>query len=197
MPLFIWIKKRYNKKALEEVNMKFEVGQNITIQSYKHDGTLHRTWLTSKVLAVHSDHFVVANNRTWVVEADGRRWFTREPAICFFYTNRWYNVIAMVRKTGIYYYCNIASPSLYDGEAIKNIDYDLDVKVFPDGNELILDEDEYIDHSVLMEYSEELKEVIELGMEEILEVIHNGEYPFKEDVIQTYLEQYISLNHQK
>lgn len=177
--------------------MKLEVGQNITIQSYKHDGTLHRTWLTSKVLEVNADHFVVANNRTWVVESDGRRWFTREPAICFFYTNRWYNVIAMIRKTGIYYYCNIASPSLFDGEAIKNIDYDLDVKVFPDGNELILDEDEYIDHSLLMEYSDDLKEAIEYGMESILNVIHNGEYPFKEDVIQKYLEQYIALNHQK
>jgi len=177
--------------------MKLEVGQNVTIQSYKHDGTLHRTWLTSKILAVFPDHFVVANNRTWVVEADGRRWFTREPAICFFYTNRWYNVIAMIRKTGIYYYCNIASPSLYDGEAIKNIDYDLDVKVFPDGKEVILDEDEYIDHSVLMEYSEDLKEVIELGMDNILKVIHKGEYPFNESIIQSYYEQYIAQNHQK
>ena len=49
----------------------------------------------------------------------------------------------MIRKTGIHYYCNIASPSLYDGEAIKNIDYDLDVKVAPNGKSIILDEEEY------------------------------------------------------
>ena len=71
------------------------------------------------------------------------------------------------------------------------------MKVFPDGKEVILDEDEYIDHSVLMEYSEEVKEVIELGMDSILKVIHKGEYLFNESIIQSYYEQYIAQNHQK
>lgn len=173
--------------------MKLEVGQNISIQSYKHDGTLHRTWLTSKVLAVHEDHFVVANNRTWVVEADGRRWYTREPAICFFYTKRWYNVIAMIRKSGIYYYCNLASPSLYDGEAIKNIDYDLDVKVFPDGKEIILDEDEYAEHGKYMDYSDAVKQVIEKSLKNLLEVINRKEYPFDTLLVQDYFEKYLVM----
>ena len=67
----------------------------------------------------------------------------------------------MIRKTGIYYYCNLASPSLYDGEAIKNIDYDLDVKLFPDGRIEILDEDEYEQHGREMGYSEPLKHAVE------------------------------------
>ena len=177
--------------------MKLEVGQNISIQSYKHDGTLHRTWLTSKVLAVHEDHFVVANNRTWVVEADGRRWYTREPAICFFYTKRWYNVIAMIRKSGIYYYCNLASPSLYDGEAIKNIDYDLDVKVFPDGKEIILDEDEYEEHGKQMDYSDAIKDVVETSLKNLLEVIDRKEYPFDTTCVQDYFEKYLVMLRSK
>ena len=177
--------------------MKLEVGQNISIQSYKHDGTLHRTWLTSKVLAVHEDHFVVANNRTWVVEADGRRWYTREPAICFFYTKRLYNVIAMIRKSGIYYYCNLASPSLYDGEAIKNIDYDLDVKVFPDGKEIILDEDEYEEHGKLMDYSDAIKDVVETSLKNLLEVIERKEYPFDTTRVQDYFEKYLVMLRSK
>lgn len=177
--------------------MKLEIGQNVVIQSYKHDGSLHRTWLYSKVLDVKDDHFVVVNNKTWVVESDGRRWFTREPAVCFFYTNRWYNVISMIRKNGIYYYCNLASPSLYDGEAIKNIDYDLDVKVFPDQSHVILDEDEFEVHGLKMSYSKELKEVVLDGLDSLLSTIQEQDYPFNEEVIQAYFKTYLDMIQKK
>ena len=134
-----------------------EVGSQVYIQSFKHDGSLHRTWAKGFVIEAGVRRVIAVTNKTWVTEADGRRWFTREPAICFFYPDHWYNVITMIRKTGIYYYCNLASPSLYDGEAIKNIDYDLDVKLFPDGRIEILDEDEYEQHGREMGYSEPLK----------------------------------------
>ncbi len=174
--------------------MKLEVGQNVIIQSFKHDGSLHRSWLYSTVLDVFDDYVVVYNNKTWVIESDGRRWFTREPAICFFYTNKWYNVISMIRKNGIFYYCNLASPSLYDGEAIKNIDYDLDVKVFPDDKYIILDEDEYRDHGRKMGYSNELKEVVESQMEELIEHIKQKDSPFDIEVIQKYHEKYLEIS---
>ena len=62
----------------------------------------------------------------------------------------------MIRKTGVYYYCNIASPTLYDGEALKYIDYDLDVKVFPDGDKKLLDVEEYEQHKRKMNYSDDI-----------------------------------------
>ena len=58
----------------------------------------------------------------------------------------------MIRHEGVFYYCNLASPSLYDGEAIRNIDYDLDVKLYPDGGYSILDENEYQEHARVMKY---------------------------------------------
>lgn len=66
----------------------------------------------------------------------------------------------MIRKTGVYYYCNIASPTLYDGEALKYIDYDLDLKVFPDNNYRVLDEEEYKQHAKQMNYSKELDRIL-------------------------------------
>ena len=107
--------------------MELQENQYVYIQSYKHDGSLHRTWAMGYVLEANEKRIVAVTNRTLVSESDGRKWVTREPAICFFYPDKWYNVICMIRKTGIHYYCNLASPSIYDGEAIKNIDYDLDV----------------------------------------------------------------------
>lgn len=44
----------------------------------------------------------------------------------------------MIREKGVSYYCNLASPYVLDDEALKYIDYDLDVKVFPDGEKRLL-----------------------------------------------------------
>ena len=108
------------------------VGKKILIHGYKHNGKIHRCWSKGLVLQETDDHYIVINNRTLVTESDGRMWHTREPAIWYMPKHKWYNVICMIRKTGVYYYCNIASPTLYDGEALKYIYYDLDLKVFPD-----------------------------------------------------------------
>jgi protein associated with RNAse G/E len=174
--------------------MDLKIGQNVKIQSYKHDGSLHRTWQNAIILEVSEDRIVLITNKTWVIESDGRKWFTREPAICFFYTQRWFNVIAMMRKTGIYYYCNLASPILYDGEALKNIDYDLDVKVFPDGSIAILDEDEYEAHSNSMAYSSDVLDIIEASMEELLNMIESVSGPFTAKEINHYFDQYLQIH---
>lgn len=97
----------------------------------------------------------------------------------------------MIRKTGIHYYCNIASPSLYDGEAIKNIDYDLDVKVAPNGKSIILDEEEYERHGREMGYSEELKEAIEKGMKRVMVDIRLRNSPFEHGEIWKLYERYL------
>ena len=168
-------------------------GQMVYIQSFKHDGSLHRTWCKGFVLEADKKHIVAVTNRAWVIEADGRRWLTREPAICFFYDDRWWNIISMIRKSGIYYYCNLASPSLFDGEAIKNIDYDLDVKVFPDQSYIILDENEYAMHSKEMNYPKEVMAIIEKEMQELISWIEERREPFDDKCINDYLLKYFSL----
>ena len=173
---------------------KPKVGEVIYIQSYKHDGSLHRTWSSGTVIEVDDEKVVLITYKTWVVEADGRRWFTREPAICFYYFDRWYNVIAMIRSKGIFYYCNLASPVVFDEEALKNIDYDLDLKVFPDGNYHILDRDEFEDHQVQMNYSKQIIEIVEAEMQRLISLVRGQQFPFCEKTINTYFEKYLHLN---
>ena len=55
-------------------------------------------------------------------------------------------------EDGIYYYCNLSSPFACDEEALKYIDYDLDIKVYPNGKYHLLDEDEYEQHMNQMNY---------------------------------------------
>lgn len=176
--------------------MKLQEKDNVYIQSYKHDGSLHRTWATGFVIEANEQRIVAVTNHTLVSESDGRKWVTREPAVCFFYPDKWYNVICMIRKTGIHYYCNIASPSLYDGEAIKNIDYDLDVKLSPSGKVTILDEDEYAIHGKAMGYSSTLDAVLRTAMKELIEEIHEHHSPFLSGEIFDLYDRYLRLNSQ-
>ncbi len=168
-------------------------GKKILIHCYKHDGSIHRSWSKGFVLEQTSKHFIVINNRTQVTEADGRVWYTREPAICYFPTDAWYNVICMIRKTGVFYYCNIASPTLYDGEALKYIDYDLDLKVFPDGRYRVLDQDEYKEHAKQMGYSKELDYILNKQLDKLITMAKNKRGPFAEEFTEHWYHEYQDL----
>lgn len=99
----------------------------------------------------------------------------------------------MIRKGGIFYYCNLASPSLYDGEAIKNVDYDLDIKVFPDSSFQILDENEYKLHARLMNYPADIKLKVESEMQKLIREIKEGHEPFSFNYISEYLRKYFEM----
>jgi len=103
-------------------------------------------------------------------------------------------ISGMLKKDGVYFYCNLSSPYLYDGEAIKYIDYDLDVKVFPDGKYVLLDEKEYKAHQDMMCYPDEVKGIIKDQMKMLISRIKNKEKPFGLSDIHLFYEQYKSLS---
>ena len=143
-------------------------GDFITIQSYKHDGSLHRTWRDTMVLKITENAIIGVNDHTLVTESDGRRWITREPAIVYFHKKYWFNIIAMIRDNGVSYYCNLASPFHIDQEALKYIDYDLDVKVFTNGEKKLLDVEEYEQHKEKMHYSDDIDFILKENVEDRL-----------------------------
>lgn len=174
--------------------MKPELKQILQIHSYKHDKQIHRVWNNITTLKSFEHELVIGNYRTKVIESNGRYWNTREPAICFFYDDYWFNVIAMLKDDGIYYYCNISSPYIFDDEAIKYIDYDLDVRIDPSFKYRVLDREEYKRHAIKMEYSEELKSILENSLSELIKKIENREPPFNHDVIKQYFDLYCKIN---
>ncbi len=76
------------------------VGRWLGIQCYKHNGKLHRYWDRGLVLENTDDYLVVATKRAKVIESNGRRWFTKEPAITIFSKKEWWNAICMLKKEG-------------------------------------------------------------------------------------------------
>ena len=169
-------------------------GEFVTIQSYKHDGKLHRTWRDTMVLKTSEHSMIGVNDHTLVTESDGRRWVTREPAIVYFHKKYWFNVIAMIREKGVSYYCNLASPFLLDDEALKYIDYDLDIKVFPDGEKRLLDVDEYEMHSKMMNYPNDIDFILKENVKILVDWINNEKGPFSQGYIDIWYNRYKQLS---
>lgn len=177
-----FIKQKNNFKNLKN-------GQKVEIHSYKHNEKIHRIWRYGYVVDIQDNYLVVVNERTRVFESNGRSWYTKEPAVCFFFKDNWFNVISMIRSTGVLHYCNIASPFVWDNEAIKYIDYDLDLKIFPSQRLKVLDEKEFELHSNLMSYPDNLKSLLKDELAYLKSIANNNDI-FSHDNVYRYYEKY-------
>ncbi len=174
---------------------KLETGAKLIIHSYKHNGCIHRAWDEAIFIEETDDYFVFGNDKTKVTESDGRKWRTKEPAIMYFFKNSWFNIIGQLKKTGIYYYCNIASPLIIEDGAVKYIDYDLDLRVFPDGSYKVLDKGEYKYHKTKMNYPEELDKILNSELKKLIEMNKNKADVFDHDTLIAYHERYDELKN--
>jgi protein associated with RNAse G/E len=136
---------------------------------------------------------IVANQRTKVIEANGRFWYTKEPSVTWFYKDHWFNIIGIIRPNGIYYYCNIASPYVIDEEALKYIDYDLDIKVDKDLSYKLLDRKEYRENLKSMHYSTKLQALLESEQDLLKTWIEEKTGPFTGGVVEQLYERYLIL----
>ena len=63
-----------------------------------------------------------------------------------YYTDRWYNIFEIHNRENDQlrgWYCNIGCPAEINGNTLSYIDLALDLLVFPDGRQIVLDEDEF------------------------------------------------------
>lgn len=165
-------------------------GDVFQIQCYKHDGQLYRNWDKSLIIDVTDDYIVCGNNKVKVTEVDGRKWKTKEPAILFFYKNKWFNIIAQFKSGGIFYYCNIATPFIIEGKTIKYIDYDIDLRVFPDNTFRVLDKAEYEYHKSKMDYPADIDTIVKFELNNLINMYKEKIGPFSPVFLEKYYELY-------
>lgn len=163
-----------------------KIGAKFPIYSYKHNKEIHRIWREETLLDKTDSMVVLGKIKTKVIESSGRNWMTHEPSIGFFFNNRFFNIMAMIRKDGIYYYCNLASPAIIDEEGLKYIDYDLDVSIAPDFSYRILDRQEFKNHSDQFGYSKNLKKVVYYHLDLLLMMIKERTFPFDHDKVNAF-----------
>ena len=148
-------------------NDELVIGKKYEIHSYKHDGSIHRSW--------------------------DEAWRTKEPAILYFYKDKWYNVIGQKKKDGIYYYCNIATPYILEENTVKFIDYDLDLRVYADGSFKVLDRGEYKYHQKLMNYPEKLDKILKDELTNLIELSKSKKDGFNNEEIKKQCAAYERL----
>ena len=189
--LFVILKKiLYNVMRKRDFMNDIKIGDKLKIFCYKHDGTLEHTSEEAVVLENNEEYLVCGNGRTKITEKDGRSHMTNEPAVLFFYKKHWFNIIGQLKKFGLFYYCNIASPYIIDGKSIKYIDYDLYLRVFPDGGFRVLDRNEYNYHKKIMHYSDDLDFIIKSELSFLIELKRSEKGPFEEGIVDKYYELY-------
>lgn len=176
---------------------KLCIGDKLQIQCYKHSGKIHRAWDEAVLLDMKKDYAVFGNNKTKVTEAEGNVWKTNEPAIMYYFKDKWFNIIAQLKKDGIYYYCNIASPYIIEDNTIKYIDYDLDLRIFPSGEYKILDKLEYQYHKKIMNYSDELDFVVNNALKDLIQFYRNGNPMFDKKANFEYYNIYDNLKKEE
>jgi uncharacterized protein len=65
-----------------------------------------------------------------------------------FYSDRWYNIFEMHGRDNDAlkgWYCNVTRPAVIEDGSISYIDLALDLLVYPDRTQLVLDEDEFLE----------------------------------------------------
>ena len=67
---------------------EYKKQEKFIIHSYKHNGNIHREWDEAILLDEKDEYLVFGNDKTKVLESDGRSWRTREPAVMFFYKKK-------------------------------------------------------------------------------------------------------------
>lgn len=169
--------------------MKHNVGDKLKVHCYKHNGKINSISDEAIVLEETDEMLICGNYKAKLIDNDGKSHRTNEPAIIFFYKNSWFNIIAQFKEYGLFYYCNIASPYLIDDGVIKYIDYDLDLRVFPDGGYKILDKNEYKYHKKIMNYSEDLNLIINKELERLITIKKDNKGPFDIKLVYKYLKK--------
>lgn len=177
------------------MNDNIKIGDNLELHCYKHNGKINSISDKITVIDIFDDYIVCGDFKTTITESDGSTHKTKEPAIMFFYKKRWFNILAQLKKQGLFYYCNIATPFLIDENIIKYIDYDLDLRVFPDGGFKILDRNEYNYHKKIMRYPNELDEILKSELSSLIEMKKSNEGPFNKELIEKYYNKYKEITN--
>jgi predicted RNA-binding protein associated with RNAse of E/G family len=83
-----------------------------------------------------------------------------------FYTDRWYNIFEIHDRADNHlkgWYCNICQPAVLTANEVSYVDLALDLLVYPDGRQMVLDEDEFI----ALDIDEGMCQRARVGLEEL------------------------------
>lgn len=85
----------------------------------------------------------------------------------------------------------MSSSPLFEDNTIKFIDYDLDIKAYPESAIKLVDKAEFEKHKTKYGYSEKLISIINRTSAQVIKYIQLGDGYFSEDVIDQYVKELV------
>jgi uncharacterized protein len=149
----------------------------ITVIKQDHRGK-EKIRYEGRVIRRTADDIVI--EASWTLPEKDLGYTRFEPGdrfIEYYWAKRWFNIFDIASSDGTRkgWYCNIAEPANIYEDHIEQIDLILDVWVTPQGETLMLDEDEFAAETTL---SQEQRTGIELGMQALLALVAARAEPF-------------------
>jgi hypothetical protein len=85
------------------------------------------------------------------------------------------------------------TPFIIEEKTIKYIDYDIDLRVFPDGKFKILDKREYEYHRNEMHYPKEIDDIVKYEIKNLIKLSKDKFGPFSLDYVNHYYNKYLEI----
>ncbi|MGZ9413588.1 DUF402 domain-containing protein [Mycoplasma sp. 480] len=151
----------------------------VNIQAYKYNGKLYRQWSGGKILQETENHVVLyMNNKTKVMEKNFQKWSIREDTLWFFHKKHFFNALVTIVNKKFYIYINLASPFFVEEHTVKFIDFDLDIKVYPNKDLNIIDKIEFLSNAKKMKYSQKTIDVVFEELKFLINLYYKETYIF-------------------
>lgn len=154
--------------------------QKTIINSRKFDGKIHRSWRADFV--EQQDSLLMFVGKFEEEVRHSKLGVIRRGTISFeyYWLDRWYNIFKFHEPEGELrnYYCNLNMPPKFENNVLDYIDLDIDILVSKDFGIEILDRDEFEENSQLYGYSDDLIAKNLQTLDELLNVIKIGAFPF-------------------
>ncbi len=152
----------------------------VTINSRKYDGSLHRTW-KAELVSQNAGLLIF----TGVFESDVEHphlGSIRSGTISqeYYWTGKYFNVFKFHEPTGEFrnYYCNISLLPVFDRSTLDYIDLDVDIVLWSDRRVDILDFDEFLENARGFGYSAETHRIVLKAIGDLSEMIQARAFPF-------------------
>ncbi|MGC2237370.1 MAG: DUF402 domain-containing protein [Pyrinomonadaceae bacterium] len=154
--------------------------KEIFINSRKFDGKIHKSWKAE--LIERNDSLLIFVGEFEKEVKHSNLGVIRRGTISYeyYWLDRWYNIFRFHEPDGALrnFYCNVNMPPKFENGVLDYVDLDIDILVWKDFKYEILDAGEFEENAGKYNYSESLKQTVDLNVKEIINLIENRKYPF-------------------
>jgi predicted RNA-binding protein associated with RNAse of E/G family len=133
-------------KSTHKALLKLSVNDQVSVHKLNIDG--QTTWeYSGKITEIGKDYLTLeAYFDQPDTEFHGMFLGRGDRFLETYFTNRWYNIFEIHARDNDHirgWYCNIGCPVSINGDTISYIDLALDLLIFPNGRQIVLDEEEF------------------------------------------------------